>query len=474
MREFIMLNQMIYNGKNQQGQGEAIAVLDPASLQVITTFHSATVVQVDAAVATAQQAFLQWQNYSDQQVKQCLTAISADILSSRDELARLICLEQGKPLAVAQLEVDMAVYWLNVTNALEIPVLRQQDEHGKVMQTYHRPVGVVASITPWNWPLMIAVWHIIPALKAKNCVINKPSEYTPLSSILLVEIINRHLPAGVCNIVLGEGDVGAALTQHHGINKVTFTGSTVVGQQILSHSAQDLTPVILELGGNDAAIVLDDVDVATIAEKIFNAAFFNAGQTCACIKRLYVHVDVYDAMVEALVELADQQVLGHGLEPTTTMGPIQNIKHYHKVKTMLAAALEEGAVIANKSIATVPEEGYFIAPLILTNVKEQSDIFASEQFAPILPVVKFSDIDEVIQQSNATDYALGASIWTQDLNRASHLAKQMQAGTVWVNSHADVSPHAAFSGWKMSGLGSSFALDGLLQFTQKQVIHGLG
>lgn len=468
-----MLNQMIYKGQNQQGQGEAIAVLDPASLQVITTFHSATTAQVDEAVAAAQQAFLQWQHYSDQQVEQCLAAIATDILAERDELARLICLEQGKPLALAQLEVDMAVYWLNVSNALEIPVLRQQDEHGKVMQTYHRPVGVVASITPWNWPLMIAVWHIIPALKAKNCVINKPSEYTPLSSILLVEIMNRHLPAGVCNIVLGEGDVGAALTQHSAVNKVTFTGSTRVGQQILAHSAQSLTPVILELGGNDAAIVLDDVDVKQIAEKVFNGAFFNAGQTCACIKRLYVHENVYDEMVEALVTLANQQVLGHGLAPLTTMGPVQNIKHYHKVKTMLAAALEQGAVIANHTVATVPEQGYFIAPLILTEVSEQSQIFATEQFAPILPVVKFKEIDQVIQRSNASDYALGASIWTQDLNKAAQLAAQIQAGTVWINSHADVSPHAAFSGWKMSGLGSSFALDGLLQFTQKQVIHGL-
>lgn len=468
-----MLNQMIYNGKNQQGQGEAIAVLDPASLQVITTFHSATVAQVDAVVATAQQAFLQWQHCSDQHVEQSLAAIAADLLDSRDELARLICQEQGKPLALAQLEVDMAIYWLNVTNALEIPVLRQQDEHGKVMQTYHRPVGVVASITPWNWPLMIAIWHIIPALKAKNCVINKPSEYTPLSTIFLVDIINRHLPAGVCNIVLGEGEIGAALTQHRGINKVTFTGSTVVGQQILSHSAQSLTPVILELGGNDAAIVLDDVDVNAIAEKIFNGAFLNAGQTCACIKRLYVHENIYDAVLNALVTLADQQVLGHGLEASTTMGPIQNIKHYHKVKTMLAAALEEGAVIANRVVPAVPQQGYFIAPLILTEVKEQSQIFATEQFAPILPVVKFKDIAQVIQQSNDTDYALGASIWTQDLDQAAQLAGQLQAGTVWINSHADVSPHAAFSGWKKSGLGSSFALDGLLQFTQKQVIHGV-
>lgn len=467
-----MLNQMIYNGKSHLGQAEAIDVLNPATLAVVSRCHSASPAQVNEAVQLAQAAFIQWQHYSDEQVKNCLELIATDLLVARDEIAALICLEQGKPLGLAQVEVEMAVHWLNVTNALEVPVLRHKDENGKLIKTYHRPLGVVASITPWNWPFMIAIWQIIPALKAKNCVINKPSEFTPLSTIRLVEIINRHVPAGVCNVLLGNGVVGATLTQHPDINKVTFTGSAAVGQRILATSAQSLKPVVLELGGNDAAIVLDDVDIEETALKIFMSAFLNAGQTCACIKRLYVHEDIYLKMIEALVALADQQVLGDGLEGTTTMGPVQNVKQYHKVKGMIETALAEGAVIANKVDHNLPDKGYFIRPLIMTDVKEDSELFASEQFGPVLPVVKFRELSDVIQRCNNTSYGLGGSVWSRNLTQAEQVANQIQAGTVWINSHADVSPHAVFGGWKMSGLGYSFALDGLLQYTKQQAVHG--
>lgn len=467
-----MLNQLIYNGKSQQGQAEPIEVINPATLAVVETCHSASPAQVNEAIQQAQAAFVQWQHYSDEQVKNCLELIATDLLVERDEIARLICQEQGKPLGLAQVEVEMAVHWLNVTNALDIPVMTHKDEMGKQIKTYHRPVGVVASITPWNWPFMIAIWHIIPALKARNCVINKPSEFTPLSTIRLVEIINRHVPAGVCSIVLGDGVVGASLTQHPDINKVTFTGSAAVGQRILATSAQSLKPVVLELGGNDAAIVMDDVDIEETALKIFMSAFLNAGQTCACIKRLYVHEDIYAQLVEALVTLADQQVLGDGLETTTTLGPVQNVKQYHKVRGLVETALADGAVIANKVDHAVPEKGYFIRPLIMTNVKEDSELFASEQFGPVLPVVKFRELSDVLQRCNNTRYGLGGSVWSRNQTQAEQIANQIQAGTVWINSHADVSPHAVFGGWKMSGLGYSFALDGLLQYTKPQAVHG--
>lgn len=466
-----MNNRMIYAGQQVAGLGSAIDVINPANEQVLISCQSATLAQVDEAVVNAKQAFLNWKNTPDTEVKDILSKVASDIQAARNELALLITQEQGKPLALAEMEVDMGLYWLNITNEFEIPVLEQTDPMGKKMKVYHRPLGVVASITPWNWPFMIAIWHIIPALKAKNCVINKPSEFTPLSTIRLVEIINRHVPAGVCSIVLGAGDVGAALSDHQDVEKVTFTGSTPVGKKILASAVDELRHVVLELGGNDAAIVLEDADVATTAQKVFMSAFFNAGQTCACIKRLYVHEKIYDAMVTELVKLADSQIIGDGAAKSTTFGPVQNIKQYDKVKGLIANAIQSGATVANKNVPVVPEKGYFLVPLILTNVAEDSEIFMTEQFGPVLPVVKFSDVDQVLQNSNQSSYGLGGSVWTKDIALAEKLVEQMQTGTVWINSHSDVSPFSEFGGWKQSGLGFSFGVDGLLQFTKKQAIH---
>lgn len=469
-----MLNQMIYAGQQVQGLESGFEVINPATEAVLTVCKSASISQVNDAVESAKQAFETWKNTSDAEVTEIINRVAQDIQAARSEIATLITQEQGKPLALGEMEVDMALYWLQVTNNLEIPVLEQTDPMGKKMHVYHRPLGVVASITPWNWPFMIAIWHLIPALKAKNCVVNKPSEYTPLATLRLVEIINRHVPAGVCNIVLGTGEVGATLSSHVDVEKVTFTGSTVVGQKILAASVEELRQVVLELGGNDAAIVMDDVDVAETAQKLFGSAFFNAGQTCACIKRLYVHENIYDQMVEELAKIADSQVVGDGLDKTTTLGPLQNVKQYQKVKGMVEQAIAQGAQVANKKVVELPAQGYFLAPLILTNVAEQSEIFATEQFGPVLPVVKFSNLDDVIQRSNQSSYALGGSIWSHDIQAAQIAAAKMEAGTVWINSHSDVSPFTEFGGWKMSGMGYSFGLDGLLSFTKKQAIHFAG
>ncbi|MEG0343128.1 MAG: aldehyde dehydrogenase family protein [Acinetobacter sp.] len=466
-----MNNQMLYAGKQVEGLGHAIDVINPATEESFTACNSATLAQVNDAIASAKQAFQTWQDTSDSEVKEILNRIAVDIQAARSELATLITQEQGKPLALAEMEVDMSLYWIQATNELKIPVLEHTDPMGKKMKVYHRPLGVVASITPWNWPFMIAIWHIIPALKAKNCVVNKPSEFTPLSTIRLIEIMNRHLPAGVCNIVLGAGDVGAALSNHRDVQKVTFTGSTPVGQKILAASVDELRHVVLELGGNDAAIVLDDVDVEQTAQKIFMSAFFNAGQTCACIKRLYLHESIYDAMVAQLAKIADAQIVGDGLDPKTTLGPVQNIKQYQKVKALIENAIQQGAKVENQKEVELPVKGYFLNPLILTNVKAESEIFATEQFGPVLPIVKFTNIQQVLHDSNESHYALGGSVWSKDIAKAEQIASQMQTGTVWINSHSDVSPYAEFGGWKMSGVGYTFGLDGLLLFTKKQAIQ---
>ncbi|USA47438.1 aldehyde dehydrogenase family protein [Acinetobacter sp. C26M] len=466
-----MLNQMLYNGQYVSGLGSEIDVVNPATLDTITTFKSATPKQLDDTVKASFDSFNLWKNISDVELKFILARIGQDIKAARDEIAELITLEQGKPLELAKLEVDMGIYWLEVTNSFEIPIKENKDSLGKKIKVYHHPIGVVASITPWNWPFMIAIWHIIPALKAKNCVINKPSEYTPLSTIRLIDIINKYIPKGVCNIVLGDGEIGSNLSNHPLIEKVIFTGSTPTGQKILASSVEQFRQVTLELGGNDVAIVLEDVDIDKIAPKIFASAFFNSGQTCACIKRLYVHDQVYEGLVKKLVEIADSQIIGNGFDKMTTLGPVQNIKQYQKLKILIEKAIKNGAHIENTRKLILPDTGYFLPPLILTNVLESSEIFTTEQFGPVLPIVKFSSIEDVINNSNHSSYALGGSIWTEDINKAEKIANQMQSGTVWINSHSDVSPYAEFGGWKMSGIGSTFGLDGLLQFTKRQSIH---
>lgn len=453
-----------------KGLAETFTVLNPAYETVIAEVASASTEQVNHTIQSALTAFKQWKNVSDAVVNEAFAKIVADLRAEKDDIAKLITLEQGKTLGMAQFEVEAGASWIEYLASLEIPVETIQDPSGKTIQVFNRSLGVVASITPWNWPFMIAVWHLFPALKTKNCIVNKPSEYTPLSTIKLVEIINRHLPQGVCSIVLGKGVVGQSLSEHPDIAKVTFTGSTRTGQSILSHSVNSLKSVVLELGGNDVGIVLEDADVDSTAEKIFGSAFLNAGQTCAALKRLYIHENVYDALTEKLAQIANAQVLGDGMDASTSFGSVQNKMQYDKVKSLIADAVAHGGQIITQN-KSVPESGYFIAPTLVTNVQEGVALVDEEQFGPVLPIVKFSDIDEVIQRTNNTSFGLGGSVWSKDIEKAKHIASQMETGTVWINSHSDLSPAAAFGGWKLSGLGYSFGLDGLLLFTHKQAIH---
>lgn len=465
-----MNSDLILNGVSIQGLGAKVAVLNPANETVLAEVASATVAQVNDAVLAAKAAFSTWQQTADAEIKAAFAKIAADLRAEQAQIARLITLEQGKTLALAQFEVEAGASWIDYLASLEVPVDTFTEPSGKMIKVYNRPLGVVASITPWNWPLMIAVWHIFPALKTKNCVVNKPSEYTPLSTIKLVEIINRHLPAGVCSIVLGRGEVGQALSEHPEVAKVTFTGSTRTGQSILSHSVSSLKHVVLELGGNDAGIVLEDADLDVAAERIFGSAFLNGGQTCAALKRLYVHDSIFDALCEKLVKLAEQQILGDGLDPAVNFGPVQNKMQYDKVNAMIQDAVAQGGKIMSSQVQ-LPESGYFIAPTLITGLKEGVTLVDDEQFGPVLPILRFSSIDEVLQRSNDSDFGLGGSVWSRDIDKAQQVASQMQTGTVWINSHSDLSPAAAFGGWKLSGLGYSFGLEGLLLFTHKQAVH---
>ena len=465
-----MNNKMIFNGQKVTGNGQAFEVINPANRTVISNCNEADHKQIEECVKLANDAFQKWKHIDDKSVRHRLEQVAKDIAEEKDDIAKIITLEQGKPLQLALLEVDLALYWIETIKNYEIPVDYIEDSMGKTMEVHNKPLGVVASITPWNWPFVIAIWHIIPALKTKNCIINKPSEFTPLSTIKLIEIINRHFPAGVCNLVLGKGEVGKTLTEHPQVQKVTFTGSTKTGLSILNGTVGQFKKVVLELGGNDAAIVLDNVNIESVAEKVFQSAFFNAGQTCACIKRLYIHEKVYDQFIVKLSELADSQKVGDGMESQTTFGPVQNEIQYSKVKNILKQAVNEGAKILNRP-QKISDSGYFIFPTLVGEVNEKMEILTEEQFGPILPIVKFSDIDEAIKDINRSEYGLGGSVWGNNKDQAKEIASQLECGTVWINSHADVSPLAEFGGWKTSGIGYAFGKSGLLAYTKKQSIH---
>lgn len=461
---------MLINGQPVTGTEAEFEVLNPATETVVASCTSASAEQLNDAVSAAQNAFKQWQFSRDDDRKQLLNLIADRIEAHSDELARLVVQEQGKPLFLAQAEVGGAVAWTRYAASLDIPVDVIEDSDNKRIEVQHKPLGVVGSITPWNWPLMIAIWHIMPALRAGNTVVCKPSSLTPLSTLKLFELMNEVLPAGVANVVLGSAMIGDLITEHQGISKVIFTGSTPVGQKIMRNASSNLKRLTLELGGNDAGIVLPDADVEQIAMAIFQTAFLNMGQTCAALKRLYVHDSLHDALCEKLVEIAQAQQLGDGLAEGTTFGPVQNLKQLKYVEALVSDAREQGAKVLCGGKA-IEGNGYFYPPTIVSEITDGTRLVDEEQFGPVLPVIRYSDVEDAIARANASAEGLGGSVWSSDVDAALKVAQRLECGTAWINGHAEVLPHAPFGGCKMSGFGVEFGLAGLLEYTQPQTIN---
>ncbi|SEG66629.1 aldehyde dehydrogenase family protein [Marinobacterium lutimaris] len=461
---------LFINGDRLSGQADAFSVINPATEQPFAQGQYASVEQLDQAVAAARQAFTSWRQVPDAERTALLHKIADAIEANADELARIIVQEQGKPLFLAQVEVGGAVAWTRYNADLEIPVEVIEDSEHKRVEGHRKPLGVVASITPWNWPLMIAIWHIIPALRTGNTVVCKPSGLTPLNTLRLVELINEALPAGVVNLVTGEREIGEAISRHAAIDKVIFTGSTPTGQNIMSNAAGNLKRLTLELGGNDAAIVLPGTDIDAVAEGIFQSAFLNMGQTCAALKRLYVHDSLHDALCDKLAALSEAQVLDNGLNEGVTFGPVQNARQLGVVSELVEDARAQGARILCGGQA-LERDGYFYPPTIVTDVSNGIRLVDEEQFGPALPVIRYQDLDEAIAMANDCGYGLGGSVWGPDLEQANQVARQLECGTVWINGHAEVLPHVPFGGCKLSGMGVEFGIDGLLEYTQLQIIN---
>ncbi|MDR6146507.1 acyl-CoA reductase-like NAD-dependent aldehyde dehydrogenase [Sphingomonas sp. SORGH_AS870] len=444
-------------------------VLNPATEQVLAQAPDATRDHLDSAVAAARAAFPGWAATPIAERRALIDKLGDAVIAHAEDFKRLLTAEQGKPHADAFNEVMGAGLWLKGAATLDLPVTVNEDSADRYSETRRVPIGVVGAIAPWNFPMVLAMFKVGPALLAGNTMVLKPSPFTPLTTLKFGELAATILPPGVLNVVTGGDRLGPWLTEHPGIDKVSFTGSTATGRRVMQSASATLKRVTLELGGNDAAIVLPDADVEALAEQLFWAAFTNNGQICIATKRMYVHRDVYDTLKDALVAYARTVQIGDGAQQGVRLGPINNILQYKRVLDLIRDARDKGYrfLLGGEAADT---SGYFVPITILDNPPEDSRIVQEEQFGPILPLLRFDDVDEVIERVNASEYGLGASIWTGDPDAAMELAARIASGTVWINETQHLTPLAAFGGMKQSGLGVEGGAEGLMEYTNAQTI----
>ena len=439
-------------------------VINPATGEPCAVCPEASRAQLDRAVAAAGAAQPAWAATSVEQRRARLDALAQVLLRHEDELAALITLEQGKPLLRALDEVRRAAFQVGRVAALPFgsQVLRE-DANGRI-ELHRRPLGVVGAIAPWNMPIVLALPKITHALYTGNTIVLKPSPYTPLATLRLGEYARELFPPGVLNILAGGDEFGRWMSEHAGIAKLSFTGSIATGKKVMAAAAAGLKRVTLELGGNDAAIVLPDADVPAMLPRIFAAAFANNGQVCMAIKRLYVHEAVHDQVAEGLAALARSARVGDGFDPDVDFGPVQNRMQHEVVQRILADTRERGGhFLAGGHV--LDRAGYFVAPTIVTGLPEDAALVQEEPFGPVLPVLRFSDVDDAVRRANATRFGLGASVWSRDIAAATAIAHRLEAGVAWVNAHMALDACAPFGGVKESGLGREYGEQGLAEYT---------
>jgi phenylacetaldehyde dehydrogenase len=457
-----------------EGSVAARTIFNPATGEPVGEAPVHTVVDLQHAIDVAVAAQPGWAELGHEARSAALLKAADAIEARAEELAQLLSREQGKPLngPNARFEVGACAAWLRAAAGTPLEAETLVDDGETRAELHYRPIGVVGAIGPWNWPMMITVWQVAPALRMGNAVVVKPSEHTPLSVLALVETINEALPEGLLTVVSGGRDVGEALASHPAIGKIMFTGSTATGKAIIKSSADTVKRLTLELGGNDAGIVLPDADPKAIAEGLFWGAFINTGQTCAALKRLYVHDDIYDAVCDELTNVAKAMPMGNGLDENNVLGPLQNKAQYEIVANLVEAAKASGARVLLGGNPDTDQPGYFYPTTLVADIDNDNPLVAEEQFGPALPIIRYSTIDEAIQKANALDVGLGASVWSSDPATARNVAARIQAGTVWINKHGAVDPRIPFGGAKQSGYGLEFGVEGLKHLGVPQVING--
>lgn len=460
--------KMLINGELCEGVA-SLDVINPADESVVAQCPLADQNMLNKAVESAQNAYLSWRKLSFSKRGTYIKKLTAAVEENTEELARILTLEQGKPLAQARDEVMFSQLFANYFADCEIKSkVLSEDENSRV-EILREPLGVVAGICPWNFPLLISLYKIAPAVIAGNSIIIKPAPTTPLSSLKLAELIKDIFPPGVVNIIYDNNDLGPAISSHPGIAKISFTGSIPTGKKIMASAASTLKRLTLELGGNDAAIVLDDVNPKQVAEDLFGAAFLNSGQVCIALKRLYVHDSIYDELCDEFAKLASAAVVGNGLDEGVQFGPVQNRMQFDRICSYIDSARANGRIITG---GEVPDSPGFIVPLtVVRDIEDGTSVVDDEPFGPIPPVLRYSDLNEVIERANNSDYGLGGSVWPSNLDRARRVADRIDSGTVWINQHCAFGPDIPFSPAKESGIGVEWGEEGFHEFTAMKVVN---
>lgn len=429
---------------------------------------------VDAAVAAARAALDgEWGQTTGFVRAQLLRRVGDLIGENAERLARLEVNDSGKLYREMIGQMNGLGSWFHYYAGLADKIEGRQipsPNPNYLVYTRKEPIGVVAAITPWNFPLGLAMWKIAPALRAGNTVVLKSSPFTPLASLAMGEIMGEILPPGVVNTLSGGDALGAAMTAHRIPRKVTFTGSVAAGKKVAVSAGADLKRLTLELGGNDAAVILDDADVEAAAAKLVPLAFFNTGQACALPKRIFAPAGRYDEVVDAFAAVADSMVVGDPHADTTQLGPLSTRPQFERVSGLVAEAITQGARAAAGG-SPVKGSGYFFRPTVLADLAEGYRIVDEEQFGPALPILRYETVDEAVERANDTEFGLCGSVWSNDVGHATAVAEQLEVGTTFVNTHAALLPTVQFGGAKASGLGVENGIPGLLSFTDAQVVH---
>jgi acyl-CoA reductase-like NAD-dependent aldehyde dehydrogenase len=463
-----MSYRLLIDGKLVEGAA-TLDVIDPATGQVFEQCARADVAQLNAAVAAAKRAFPAWSARPHAERRAALEKLADAMEARQEEFCTLLTLEQGKPTPQAQFEIGGSVAALRYFGAQELPIELIRETDAEKILEQRTPLGVIAAITPWNFPVILLMLKLAPALAIGNTMVAKPAPSTPLTTALLGKLAANILPPGVLNIIIDANDLGSALTDHPDVAKVSFTGSTATGKRVMASAAGTLKRLTLELGGNDAAIILDDADVKIVAPKVFDAAMINAGQVCLAVKRVYAPRPMMDALCDEFAQLARNAVVDNGRNQGVQIGPVQNRPQYEKVLGLIEEAKAEGRVVAGGE--SLDRDGYFIAPTVIRDLPEDARLVREEQFGPVFPVLAYDDLDDVIDRANDSDFGLGGTIWTSDPERGLAVAVRINSGTVWVNKHLDMPFDIPFGGAKQSGVGREQGVDGMKEFTQAKIIN---
>lgn len=448
-----------------------ITVVNPATGAPCATCPAATPELLDRAVDAARRVAPTWANEPDLR-RRTLETIGKLLEENRDALAHSLSMETGIPLRDSRLEVAGAAAFARYRAAGSPPVDPVHDDERQRVHVHRVPIGVVGAIIPWNAPLLISMEKVATGFAAGNTVILKPSPLAPLTTALLGSLVAGHVPPGVLGVLPGGDELGAALVAHPAVGMISFTGSIAAGRAIMAAAAPRLKRLSLELGGNDAAIVLPDVSggaIGKVAAKVYQGAFYRSGQICAAIKRLYVHRDAFGPFTEALAALAESAVVGDPFDDSVSMGPVSNRAQSDRVRALVEDAVAAGGTaVAGGPEVTGP--GYFHRPTLITGVGPETALVAEEQFGPVLPVLPYDQVDEAVAAANDTDYGLGGSVWTSDPERGAQVAARLDAGSVWVNRHGVVSPEIPFGGMKQSGYGRANGPVGLDQYSELKTV----